>query len=165
MTGGQRPAEFRDLRYHVGIWTGAPGEAEQNARYFAKQVDHAASLIDAAIYERGLLAEAARPAAEDGPRRSETCCKNSPRRVWRNIARQARDAQGTRANYPVRASHTPRCVGDLITLSGWEQGRAVCVARSADLAAAGYGRPDVRPVEIIDSNSWRLAHLVEEFPL
>jgi len=61
--------EFRDLRYHVGIRTGAPGEAEQDARYFAKRVDHAASLIDAAIYELGLLAEAERPAAGDGPRR------------------------------------------------------------------------------------------------
>lgn len=43
--------EFRDLRYHVGIWTGAPGEAEQDARYFANRVDDAAALIEAAIYQ------------------------------------------------------------------------------------------------------------------
>ena len=62
--------EFRDLRYHVGIWTGAPGEAEQDARYFAKRVDHAAGLIDAAIYELGLLAETESPVAEDSARGS-----------------------------------------------------------------------------------------------
>ncbi len=42
---------FRELRYHIGVWTGAPGEAEQDARYFAGRVDHAAGLIDAAIYQ------------------------------------------------------------------------------------------------------------------
>jgi predicted nucleotide-binding protein len=42
---------FRELRYHVGIWTGAPGEAEQDARYFANRVDDAAALIEAAIYQ------------------------------------------------------------------------------------------------------------------
>ena len=42
---------FRELRYHVGIWTGAPGEAEQDARYFANRVDEAAALIEAAIYQ------------------------------------------------------------------------------------------------------------------
>lgn len=47
--------EFRKLRYHVGIWTGAPGEAEADARYLAARVDDAASLIEAAIYELGLL--------------------------------------------------------------------------------------------------------------
>jgi len=43
--------EFREVRYHVGIWTGAPGENERDARYFASQVGVAAALIDAAIYE------------------------------------------------------------------------------------------------------------------
>lgn len=57
--------EFRDLRYHVGVWTGAPGEAEQDARYFAGRVDDATALIDAAIYELGLLANAERPADQD----------------------------------------------------------------------------------------------------
>jgi hypothetical protein len=47
--------EFRELRYHVGIWTGAPGDAEADARYFAARVDDATSLIDTAIYELGLL--------------------------------------------------------------------------------------------------------------
>jgi predicted nucleotide-binding protein len=45
---------FRDLRYHVGISTGAPGEGEEDARYFAKRVDDAAALIDAAIYQLDL---------------------------------------------------------------------------------------------------------------
>jgi hypothetical protein len=48
-------AKFRDLRYHVGVWTGAPGEAAEDARYFAEQVDRAAGLIDAAIYELQLM--------------------------------------------------------------------------------------------------------------
>lgn len=42
---------FRELRYHIGVWTGAPGEAEQDARYFAGRVEHAAGLIGAAIYQ------------------------------------------------------------------------------------------------------------------
>jgi hypothetical protein len=49
------PREFRDVRYDVGIWSGGPGEAEQDARYFEQQMDHAAGLIDAAVYELGLL--------------------------------------------------------------------------------------------------------------
>jgi predicted nucleotide-binding protein len=46
--------KFREMRYHVGIWTGAPGEEERDARYFAIRVKEAAALIDAAIYELGL---------------------------------------------------------------------------------------------------------------
>jgi hypothetical protein len=42
---------FRELRYYVGVWSGAPGEAEQDARYFAERVDEAAALIAAAIYQ------------------------------------------------------------------------------------------------------------------
>lgn len=42
---------FRELRYHVGIYTGAPGEAEEDARYFGNRVDEAAALIEAAIYQ------------------------------------------------------------------------------------------------------------------
>ena len=45
---------FRELRYHVGISTGVPGEAEQDARYFANRVDEAAALIEAAIYQLDL---------------------------------------------------------------------------------------------------------------
>jgi len=44
-------AEFRKLRYHIGFSSGAPGEEARNVLYFAKQVDNAAGLIDAAIYE------------------------------------------------------------------------------------------------------------------
>lgn len=49
---------FRDLRYHVGVWTGAPGEKEEDARYFASQVARAGGLIDAAIYELDLRSPA-----------------------------------------------------------------------------------------------------------
>jgi predicted nucleotide-binding protein len=43
--------QFREQRYHVGIWTGAPGEAQRDAAYFANRVRDAAALIEAAIYE------------------------------------------------------------------------------------------------------------------
>lgn len=48
---------FTNHRYTVGLWTGAPGEAEDDLRYFASQVTRAAALIDAAIYEVELMAE------------------------------------------------------------------------------------------------------------
>ena len=48
---------FRDVRYHIGVYSGAPGEAEQDAKYFASRVDRAVALIDAAIYELELQAE------------------------------------------------------------------------------------------------------------
>jgi hypothetical protein len=47
--------EFRDLRYHLGMWTGSPGEAERDARYFASRVGDAAALVDAAIYQLELV--------------------------------------------------------------------------------------------------------------
>ena len=48
--------EFRDLRYGNGFYTGAPGEADKDARFFAERVGDAAGLIDAAIYELELEA-------------------------------------------------------------------------------------------------------------
>jgi hypothetical protein len=51
------PLAFSGVRYSIGIWSGAPGESEQDARYFAEQVSHAVGFIDAAIYELGLLTE------------------------------------------------------------------------------------------------------------
>lgn len=48
-------AKFRDLQYWVGVWSGAPGEDARDARYFAEQVDRAAGLIEAAIYELTLI--------------------------------------------------------------------------------------------------------------
>lgn len=51
--------EFRQLRYTVGVWLGAPGEAERDAQYFAKCVKDAAALIDAAIYQLELQEESA----------------------------------------------------------------------------------------------------------
>lgn len=59
--------KFRALNYSVGVWTGGPGEAEADARYFASQVDRASGLIDAAIYELGLRSPAdPAPPAEVG---------------------------------------------------------------------------------------------------
>lgn len=47
--------EFRGLTYHIGVYTGAPGEGAADARYFESQVRRAVALIDAAVYELGLL--------------------------------------------------------------------------------------------------------------
>jgi len=47
--------DFRNLSYHIGIYTGAPGEAESDRQYFASQVRRAAALIDAAVFELQLL--------------------------------------------------------------------------------------------------------------
>jgi hypothetical protein len=49
--GLNRPSVARNVRYTVGIWTGAPGEAEGDRQHFAEQVGSAAAFIDAAIYE------------------------------------------------------------------------------------------------------------------
>jgi hypothetical protein len=43
--------EFRNMSYHIGIYSGAPGEAERYRQYFGSQVRRAAALIDSAIYE------------------------------------------------------------------------------------------------------------------
>ena len=47
---------FRKLSYHFGVWTGAPGEAEQDRRHFADVVKKAASIVEAAVFELDLLA-------------------------------------------------------------------------------------------------------------
>jgi predicted nucleotide-binding protein len=49
--------EFRDLPYHLGVWTGVPGEAQEDARFFSSAVMNAAALIDAAIYQLELQNE------------------------------------------------------------------------------------------------------------
>jgi hypothetical protein len=49
--------QFTELRYSIGIWSGAPGEAQRDAEYFAKRVRDAAGLLDAAIYELELQCE------------------------------------------------------------------------------------------------------------
>lgn len=54
--------EFQNLRYHVGVWTGAPGEDQRDARYFARRVKDAAGLVDAAIYQLELRGD---PSEED----------------------------------------------------------------------------------------------------
>jgi predicted nucleotide-binding protein len=49
--GSATLSQFNALRYGLGIWTGAPGEAERDAQIFAETVKDAAGLIDAAIYQ------------------------------------------------------------------------------------------------------------------
>lgn len=58
--------KFRQLRYSVGIWTGAPGESQRDATFFAKQVDEAAGLIDAAIYQLELVSRSGSSAKMSG---------------------------------------------------------------------------------------------------
>jgi len=43
--------QFEAMRYHIGVWTGSPGEAAEDARYFRGRVKDAESLIEAAIFE------------------------------------------------------------------------------------------------------------------
>ncbi len=50
-------SKFSSLRYGVGFSSGAPAAAERDARFFAARVRDAVALIDAAIFELGLLAE------------------------------------------------------------------------------------------------------------
>lgn len=45
------PKQFRELRYHIGVWSGASGEAQRDAQYFHGRVQNAIGLIEAAIYE------------------------------------------------------------------------------------------------------------------
>jgi predicted nucleotide-binding protein len=56
--------QFVDHRYHVGVWSGAPGEAERDRKFFAGQVARAAALIDAAIYEVELAVDGQDPVPE-----------------------------------------------------------------------------------------------------
>lgn len=43
--------QFKKLSYHIGIWSGAPGEGERDARYFRTRVNDAIALLQAAIFE------------------------------------------------------------------------------------------------------------------
>lgn len=52
--GSTTLSKFRDLRYDIGVSTGADGEADDDARYFASQVARASALIDAAVFELDL---------------------------------------------------------------------------------------------------------------
>ncbi|GIF20236.1 putative nucleotide-binding protein [Actinoplanes tereljensis] len=52
--------QFNKIGYHIGIYSGALGEAERDRQYFAQQVQRAAALIEAAIFEAEL-------ASDDGP--------------------------------------------------------------------------------------------------
>ena len=54
--------QFKSLSYSIGIWTGGPGEAEQDALYFRGRFQDAAALVEAAIYELELAVGA--PAVE-----------------------------------------------------------------------------------------------------
>lgn len=50
-------SQFTAIRYYIGVWSGSPGERESDARYFAARVADAVALVDAAIFELGLLGE------------------------------------------------------------------------------------------------------------
>lgn len=43
--------EFNAVRYWIGIYSGAPGEAQRDAQFFTERVREAAALIEAAIYQ------------------------------------------------------------------------------------------------------------------
>ncbi|MGN8245775.1 TIGR02391 family protein [Cellulomonas soli] len=55
--------EFTDMRWGVGVWTGAPGEAKRDAVYFRARLYDALGLVDAAIYQLELTTA---PAALEG---------------------------------------------------------------------------------------------------
>jgi predicted nucleotide-binding protein len=67
--GAESPTleRFADFRYHIGIWTGAPGEAERDRQYFSERVTRAAALLDAAIYEVDLMADGQQPESRGTP--------------------------------------------------------------------------------------------------
>lgn len=46
--------DFNHIKYHVGVWTGAPAEAEDDRRFFESKVDSAVAYIEAALYELDL---------------------------------------------------------------------------------------------------------------
>ena len=48
---------FREVSYHIGVWSGAPGEAEQDRLFFAGQVDEAVAIVEAAIFELTMVIE------------------------------------------------------------------------------------------------------------
>jgi hypothetical protein len=56
--------QFRKMSYTIGIWSGAPGEDERDARYFRGRVLDAVGLIEAAIFELDLASGT--PAIEGG---------------------------------------------------------------------------------------------------
>jgi predicted nucleotide-binding protein len=47
--------KFNNVSYHIGIWTGAPGEAERDAEYFKDAVGSAVAQIEAAIFQLTML--------------------------------------------------------------------------------------------------------------
>jgi predicted nucleotide-binding protein len=49
--------EFKEQRYYIGVYSGAPGEAQRDAEYFADRVRDAAGLIEAAIYQLDLQSD------------------------------------------------------------------------------------------------------------
>lgn len=47
--------KFKKVSYWIGIYSGAPGEKEQDAEYFRTKVDEACGYLSAAIYELNLV--------------------------------------------------------------------------------------------------------------
>ncbi|MCU1671365.1 MAG: hypothetical protein JWP40_4292 [Blastococcus sp.] len=60
--------DFQDVRYSIGFYTGAPGEIEEDRRYFAQQVMSAVAYLDAAIYELQLNIAPKESVKESQPR-------------------------------------------------------------------------------------------------
>lgn len=56
--------QFKDLGYHIGIYSGAPGEAEEDRAYFAGQVRRASGLLEAGVYELSLANDSGAKEAE-----------------------------------------------------------------------------------------------------
>jgi predicted nucleotide-binding protein len=64
--------DFEEVRYHIGVWTGAAGEVEEDQRYFAQQVKSAVAYIDAAIYELQLNIDPEESVKQSQPARAST---------------------------------------------------------------------------------------------
>ena len=62
---------FEDVRYWIGISSGAPDEAQRDRQYFAEQVSVAAAYIDAAIYELELDLDPEASTVEPAPADAE----------------------------------------------------------------------------------------------
>ena len=43
--------DFEEVRYSIGIWTGAPGEDARDRRIFSEAVDRAAAILEAGVFQ------------------------------------------------------------------------------------------------------------------
>ena len=80
--------KFAKLRYGIGIYSGAPGEAERDAQFFRAKVAEAAGLLEAAIYELELTAGPA-PAADYDPGLWDHVKHSVDQQRWEQVASAA----------------------------------------------------------------------------